>query len=127
MAQQSKFLNKHLKLTYIFSEASTLESILPHYLSRWVSLKLTHKGVNLLPNTVVNRLTEEEHSGKLRLTLNNNQEIVADRVIVSPDIDPIINPLIQVISEYNRTQNDGFKSSQSAIMPNVFLVSPFCI
>lgn len=60
--------------------------VLPEFLSKWTTERVREEGVNVIPNTEVKNV--DSVGNQIKLTLNNGQTIVCDRVVVAVGSEP---------------------------------------
>jgi programmed cell death 8 (apoptosis-inducing factor) len=100
-----------LKITQIFPEEGNLSLILPSYLSKWTSKKLSEKGVLIQAQSEVVKINEGV-DGCVDVIMNDGGAVTADLVIVSAgsvpnvelarksnlEIDPVLNGIIGILN-----------------------------
>lgn len=100
-----------MKITQIFPEEGNLSLILPSYLSKWTSKKLSEKGVLIQAQSEVVKINEGV-DGCVDVIMNDGGAVTADLVIVSAgsvpnvelarksnlEIDPILNGIIGILN-----------------------------
>lgn len=73
----------------LFHEQGNMGKILPEYLSKWTTERVREEGVNVIPNTGVEKV--ELHKNQLKLKLLNGESVTCDHVIVAVGSEPNIN------------------------------------
>jgi programmed cell death 8 (apoptosis-inducing factor) len=75
------------KVVQIFPEDGNLSLVLPNYLTKWTTAKLSEEGVIVKANSQVIKVEEQE--GKVQLYLKGAEEpVVADHVVVAVGLKP---------------------------------------
>jgi programmed cell death 8 (apoptosis-inducing factor) len=124
LAHRAKSLNKELKITQILRGSGNLDSALPRYLSRWITSKLSEKGVTLIPNTLVKHIREHTaDSEKVLLVLDNGQEMVADKILMALGIEPNVELAKQSGLEVDELIGGIRVNSELEAAKDVFVVS----
>lgn len=84
LAAQGK--KRGLKVTQIYPEEGNMAKVLPKYLSEWTTKKVEREGVNIISKNAVKQTSTENN--KVKLTLENGEETLADHVIVCVGLRP---------------------------------------
>lgn len=66
---------------FFFFETGNMGKVLPEFLSKWTTERVREEGVNVIPKTEVKNV--DTVGNQLKLTLNDGQTILCDRVVVA--------------------------------------------
>ncbi|XP_077983754.1 apoptosis-inducing factor 1, mitochondrial-like [Glandiceps talaboti] len=75
-----------LKVYQAYPEMGNMARVLPEYLSEWTTDKVRGEGVEIIPNARVKSATLDD--GKVILSMQNDQELKVDHVIVAVGLEP---------------------------------------
>lgn len=89
LARLARTSNK--KVYQIFKEQGNLGKILPAYLSRWTTEKVTKEGVEVIPNAEVLSCKLDPKEKMLHLQLSNGQLVKTDTVVICVGVQPNTN------------------------------------
>lgn len=78
--------NQHLEVVQVFKEGGSMGRILPDYLSRWTTNKVSNEGVKIIASTKVEDIDLDK--GKVVLSLNNGKELRVDHVVLAVGVEP---------------------------------------
>lgn len=74
-----------INVTQIYNEDGNMAKVLPKYLSEWTTKKVNKEGVLTMPNRSIQTVNCGE---KVEVTLDNNEKLIADHVIVCVGLEP---------------------------------------
>lgn len=63
-----------LQVNQIFPEAGNMGRVLPEYLTKWTTNKVSSEGVNVVPKVIVKSITKAE-DGKINLAMSNGENV----------------------------------------------------
>lgn len=75
----------NFQVNQIFKEKGNMSRVLPEYLTKWTTKKVKSEGVNVISESVVDQAQMDD--GRVKLTLDNGQEVVTDHVVVAVGLD----------------------------------------
>ncbi|XP_031636825.1 apoptosis-inducing factor 1, mitochondrial-like [Contarinia nasturtii] len=78
--------NKNLKVHQVFHEKGNMGKVLPEFLSEWTTERVREEGVDVIPNTEVEKV--DLVNNEVKLTLKNGQTIACDHVVVAVGSEP---------------------------------------
>lgn len=82
----SRGKERGLSVTQMFPEGGNLGLVLPEHLCKWTTEKVRKEGVTVHPGTLISKASAE--NGKVKVTLDNGEELQADHVVVAVGLQP---------------------------------------
>ena len=79
-----------LKVVQVLPEHGNLHSVLPEYLSRWVTDKIREESVTVIPETDIIG-AKKLSNGRLALTLSSGETLEADHAVVAVGLSPQVD------------------------------------
>jgi programmed cell death 8 (apoptosis-inducing factor) len=80
-----------LEITQVFPEEGNLSLVLPSYLTKWTTKKLTSEGILVKAKSEVVNITRSENDAAVDLLLKNGEILQADLVILSTGLSPNVS------------------------------------
>ena len=80
-----------LEITQVFPEEGNLSLVLPSYLTKWTTKKLTNEGVSVKPKQEVVKVARSTKEGGVDLLLKSGEVVEADLVILSTGLVPNVS------------------------------------
>lgn len=90
LARRSQLGGYGLSITQVVEDSGVLSTILPEYLSKFVTLKVIKEGAQVLTNAKVTGATVDTQDGqRIQLALADGSHVTADYIVVT---DPRVSP-----------------------------------
>lgn len=113
--------NRKLQVHQIFFEKGNMGKVLPEFLSKWTTERVREEGVNVIPNTEVKSVDSVDN--QIKLTLNNGQTVVCDRVVLAVGSQPNTGLGQDSGLEIERKHGGYLVNAELAARNNLYVVS----
>lgn len=95
--------------------------VLPEFLSKWTSERVREEGVDVIPNTEVQKA--EFANNQVKLTLRNGQTIACDHVVVAAGAEPNTSLGLESGLEIDSKHGGYLVNTELAARNNLYVVS----
>lgn len=95
--------------------------VLPEFLSKWTTERVREEGVDVIPNTDVQKA--DFANGQVKLTLRNGQTIACDHVVVAAGAEPNTSLGMESGLEIERKHGGYLVNAELAARNNLYVVS----
>lgn len=110
--------NDH-EIIQVFPEDGHMALVFPKYLSQWTTEKVSKLGVKVKSNRSVSSI-EEDDGSKLKLILDDGEELKADHVVVAVGVEPSLMKSFKSILPIDR-EFDGLEADKFLqVAPGIF-------
>lgn len=113
--------SKKLQVHQVFHEKGNMGKILPEFLCKWTTERVREAGVNVIPNTEVERA--DFVNNQIKLTLQNGQSIVCDHVVVAVGSEPNVSLGIESGLEIENVHGGYLVNAELAARNHLYVVS----
>lgn len=90
VALANKGKGSNLKINQVFREDGNMSAVLPKYLTKWTTKRVSEEGVDVKPNSLVQSATLTKDD-KISLKLNNDNSLETDYVVLATGISPNVD------------------------------------
>ncbi|KAL7746405.1 hypothetical protein RI367_008249 [Sorochytrium milnesiophthora] len=109
------------KVTQIFPEEGNMALVFPKYLTRWTTSHVRDEGVDVRSQKMLRAIRpDDKQPGKVRLTLNDNTDVVVDHVVVAVGIEPNVELAKQAGLEIDDKRGGILVNAELEARRNVF-------
>lgn len=105
----------------MFNEKGNMGKVLPEFLSEWTTERIREEGVNVIPNSEVERV--EHVNNQVKLTLTNGQSLTCDHVVVAVGSEPSTSLGLDSGLEVDSTHGGYLVNAELAARNHLYVVS----
>ncbi|XP_071509963.1 apoptosis-inducing factor 1, mitochondrial-like [Diadema antillarum] len=80
-----------MKVMQFFPESGNMGRVLPDYLSKWTTEKVSNEGVQVCPDRLLKSVSFDSDAQQVALTFDNKDTVHADHVVVAVGLEPNVD------------------------------------